>query len=594
MKNKESKRVYEKILSVFAWFVFALAIITSILSITASLSGQNNGEKVFGYKILIVASDSMSKSNISENEDIYFDSGDLIIIKTTENGAEFKEGEVISFISRNPESYGKTLTHKIRQVNYSASGKLLSYTTYGINTGVSDSVVVSPDMVIGSYVAKIPSLGTVFSYLKTPAGYYLSILAPSIFLIIFFSIRLGKFLGKKENAIELNAQGVELNAQGVEQNAQKVEQNALDILALSKRLSVLESMITNLNEFKLLDASQIDKTIETEKSVEERVDEISVTEEILESQDNKFKQFNAKRLTFIEKLKSLDEFAKERFNEIRNELRSYKGVRERVSVKGITYRIKKKLLAKITVCGMTLKLHLALNVNDFNEKVYFQKDLSSVKAYEEVPFTVKIKSQRAQSNAIKLITELMQKNGVVKDEKFVKVNAINTLLSLSGQELLQDKIVKEEILQEEIIDLTAEDNAFKSKFANVTKKSFSQKLLSLDQSVQTHFNIIHEELTSFKRVKYRISFKHVSYRLGRRLLAKFTIRGKTLKLHLALSVSEFNKNVYFQKDLSSVKAYEEVPFTVKIKSQRAQKNAIKLIQVLMKENQAIQINDSNK
>ena len=50
--------------------------------------------------------------------------------------------------------------------------------------------------------------------------------------------------------------------------------------------------------------------------------------------------------------------------------------------------------------------------------------------------------------------------------------------------------------------------------------------------------------------------------MGRKLLAKITVRGKTLKLHLALDVAKFNKNVFFQKDMSSVKAYAEVPFTV--------------------------------
>ena len=109
----------------------------------------------------------------------------------------------------------------------------------------------------------------------------------------------------------------------------------------------------------------------------------------------------------------------------------------------------------------------------------------------------------------------------------------------------------------------------------------------MDKNVQEYFNAIRNEINSFKKVSERVSFKHVSYRFKRKLLAKITICGKTLKLHLALNDSDFNKNVYFQKDLSNVKAYKEVPFTVKIKSLRAQNNALKLIKVLFEENQII-------
>lgn len=192
------KNIIEKTLNIFAWFIFAIAIVTAILSVFSSFSGEKNGKDIFGVKFLIVASDSMSKSPLSKNEPIFFDAGDIVIIKSAVKNQEYKAGDVISFLSRNPDSYGKTLTHKIREVNYSSSGQLISYTTYGINTGVNDRDVVSPDTIIGEYVGKIPKFGTLFSYLKTPLGYYLSILTPSVLLIIFFSIKIGKFLGKKE------------------------------------------------------------------------------------------------------------------------------------------------------------------------------------------------------------------------------------------------------------------------------------------------------------------------------------------------------------------------------------------------------------
>ena len=81
----------------------------------------------------------------------------------------------------------------------------------------------------------------------------------------------------------------------------------------------------------------------------------------------------------------------------------------------------------MTVRGKTLKLFLALNVDDFSRSVYFQEDSSNVKMYEDVPFTVKIKSNRAKNNAIKLVTSVAEQNNLIKNDKFEKENVIEQL-----------------------------------------------------------------------------------------------------------------------------------------------------------------------
>ena len=109
---------------------------------------------------------------------------------------------------------------------------------------------------------------------------------------------------------------------------------------------------------------------------------------------------------------------------------------------------------------------------------------------------------------------------------------------------------------------------------------FCEKMLYIDKKTQEFFNVLNNEFISLRKINDRVSAKGVSYRLGRELVAKITLRGKTLKLHLALPVADYPANVYFQKDMSDVKAYAEVPFTVMFKSDRALKNALKLISAL--------------
>ena len=387
-KDRTKKTTFEKTLSVFAWFFFSIAIITALLSVFSSLSSEKNGKEIFGYKMLIVASDSMSKSALSQNESVHFDAGDLIIAKTTKDNTKFKVGDVITFVSYNPDSYGKTLTHKIREVNYTAAGKLIGYTTYGINTGVSDKALVSPDSIIGEYSGKIPKLGHVFAYLKTPAGYYLSILIPTILLIIFFSINVGKYFGIKE---------------GLKEN-----QYVKEYEGLLERVVVLEALIKGKTN------NEVELT-ETPSKI------------VLTSEETTKLNIKGNNISFAERLLGLDQSVQDYFNTIHNQLISYKKVNDRVSFKCVSYRHGRKLLAKMTVRGKTLKLHLALDVDKFNKNVFFQKNMSNVKAYEEVPFTVKVKSSRAEKNAVKLVEALMEENAVMKKQNYADINQLETL-----------------------------------------------------------------------------------------------------------------------------------------------------------------------
>ena len=131
--------------------------------------------------------------------------------------------------------------------------------------------------------------------------------------------------------------------------------------------------------------------------------------------------------SFSEKMLGAEDSVKEYYDAINNEFLSYKKVRGRVSRSCASYRYKGDLLAKIVYRGKTLKLNLALKVADFDENVYHQKDVGSVKAFEQVPFSVKVKSERGLKKAIALIAALMEKIEVAKNEKYVAIDSIAQL-----------------------------------------------------------------------------------------------------------------------------------------------------------------------
>lgn len=164
-----------------------------------------------------------------------------------------------------------------------------------------------------------------------------------------------------------------------------------------------------------------------EVAVTEETEEIEETEDIEIGAIEDEKASPRVKLTFSQKIKALEDEL-DYFNQIYNKFISYRKINVRVSSRYVSVRNGKKLIAKITVIGKTLKLHLALDVLAFNKNVYFQKDLSALKSYEEVPFTVKVRSPRGLKNALTLIEALCEKEGVEKKVRFQKIDATEKLI----------------------------------------------------------------------------------------------------------------------------------------------------------------------
>ncbi len=145
----------------------------------------------------------------------------------------------------------------------------------------------------------------------------------------------------------------------------------------------------------------------------------------------------AKRVPFKNKILASEEKIQGYYTEIENAFRAYRKVNSRLSIKSLSFRLGRELIAKMTIRGRTLKLHLALEVKDFDQSVYFQKDMSDVKEYVEVPFAVKIRSDRALKNALVLIEALAEKHGIEKKARFTRVDSI---AALKDEEELSDTV----------------------------------------------------------------------------------------------------------------------------------------------------------
>lgn len=160
--NEKTKKGLTITLKVLSWVLVAFAVLLMVFTLITKKNDENK-VNLFGYRFYIVLSDSMSKSELNANLDVHFDAGDIIISKIPSDPTKLKEGQIISFISTNIDSYGKTITHMIKSVRKTSTGKVIGYETYGTNKGESDTAIVEPEFVLGVYAGKIPDLGKFMS-----------------------------------------------------------------------------------------------------------------------------------------------------------------------------------------------------------------------------------------------------------------------------------------------------------------------------------------------------------------------------------------------------------------------------------------------
>ncbi len=117
-------------------------------------------------------------------------------------------------------------------------------------------------------------------------------------------------------------------------------------------------------------------------------------------------------------------------------------------------------------------------------------------------------------------------------------------------------------------------------------KSFTAKLMQSSDPVKQYYVDLANELFAYEKVRNRISWTNSSFYIGRKVVSKFSIRGKTLYLYLALDPKDFLNSKYFVIDESAVKRYEAVPLGMKVKSGRGVKFGKELIEILMQQSGA--------
>jgi signal peptidase len=99
--------------------------------------------------------------------------GDLIFVKEVNS---YKQGDIITFVSGTGNSK-TTITHRIEKKNEDNT-----FTTKGDANTVTDVDTVREENILGKYFFRIPLLGYPINLVRTPLGFLILIVIPSVII----------------------------------------------------------------------------------------------------------------------------------------------------------------------------------------------------------------------------------------------------------------------------------------------------------------------------------------------------------------------------------------------------------------------------
>lgn len=213
------KKAFNIIKTTFVWLVVLLAVSMMVFTVISVTTFNRNDRNIFGYKMYIVNTDSMAATD--------FNAGDLILVKEVDPNT-LKEGDIITFMSQDPDSFGETITHKIRRLTTDAQGNP-GFITYGTTTNVDDETIVTFPYILGKYESRIPALGMFFNFLKTTPGYFVCIFTPFMLIIIYEGVQFFNLFRryKQEQMEQMQAEKDQIEAEKAANAAMLEELRAL-------------------------------------------------------------------------------------------------------------------------------------------------------------------------------------------------------------------------------------------------------------------------------------------------------------------------------------------------------------------------------
>jgi len=300
--------------------------------------------------------------------------------------------------------------------------------------------------------------------------------------------------------------------------------------------------------------------------------------------------------SFRAKLSLSSDEVEDYYNEIKNYLLSYR-LSSRLSWNFESFNKGRKKCVKLNIRGKTLVMYIALDPTAYENTKYSFRVIEGSKKYADVPMMMKIRSRRGVKYAKELIDDLMKLLGaVVKEtpeqdyreehrsfEKLLEMDLIREIKTSKNDFFTETPTVEEddEVETPEDTELPLGEPVVEGDENKlvIKKRSYFNKLKFTSDNTKYYYNELKNALLLYG-LKGRVTRRNEIFRKSG-LVAKISISGKSLRLHLALDPHDekFDVNRYHHFSLEDKRQYKDVPFTVKVKSNLGLKRALELIEI---------------
>ncbi len=294
--------------------------------------------------------------------------------------------------------------------------------------------------------------------------------------------------------------------------------------------------------------------------------------------------------SFTAKLIQSPEKTKKYYEELKNEVLSYKKTNSRISWHFDSVNAGRNYVLKFAIRGKTLCVYLPLNADDYSDSKYKVEKVES-KKFEDVPCLYRIKNDRRVGYAKELIAVVANNLKLEKGQEQHEV--YSNLPYEANKPLIERGLIKElkvqvnkpqeEVLASKINSDGDEVITTKDSKGNIFEiryiKSFTAKLSQAEDVTKDYYHVLKNYVLSYKKANSRVSWHYDSINVGRELILKFAIRGKTLCLYYALDASALDDK--YKVEEAKGKKFIDVPCLYRIKNDRRCEYAKELIDLLM-------------
>ncbi len=306
-------------------------------------------------------------------------------------------------------------------------------------------------------------------------------------------------------------------------------------------------------------ASKIEEAIAEEVSDVEEVSEEAQTFELggdlIEVVDENNKKLIINKRLYTNKLCLANDDLKHNYNVIKNAILKYSKVRSRISSNYESFRRGRKLLVRFNVLGKTLRVYLALDPNEYPITVYHQRNEGSKNKYQLVPMMLRVRSPRSVRNAVRLIDELMEKEGLKLVKNFVEVDYAKEFKYDSNALLIKDGYKK--LVRDEIDEAHADELSDAEAMKVVVNKEIEEVIEPQQKVVATNAKI-NKSIVNVDQINQ--VFEYDEYVTLEKLKEKGLVNKKTNYIKV-LSRGVINKPMTIEANEFSLKAVKMIVLT---------------------------------